>query len=106
MIAQHHADGGVDNLGRNAVFGLVGKPRMRVPAAAVQIFEATAIDADLLRLFARGRDEAQCNGAVHTVNEEEVAGLPLVNDARRLVFPFGVDEIRVGIGRFSDMGIR
>ena len=58
MVAEHHADGRVDDLGGDAVAVLVGDARVGIPAAAVQLLEAHAGDADLLGGLAGRRDQA------------------------------------------------
>ncbi len=42
VVAEHHADGRVDDLGGDAVAILVGEARVGIPAAAVQVLEAHA----------------------------------------------------------------
>ena len=59
VVAQHHADRRVDDLGGHAVAVLVGEAGRRVPAAAVQVLELVAGLADLLGRLAGGGRRAE-----------------------------------------------
>ena len=75
VIAQHHADGGIEDLGRHAVALLIGEPRVGVPAAAVHVLERHAVRADLLGRLARRCDEAHRDRLAHPVDDEHVAAV-------------------------------
>ena len=91
MVAQHHADGRVDDLGGDTVAILVGQPCDRIPAAAMQFFEFHAGFGDVFRLLARGGDEAKCDRPVHAVDDEHVAVVLGGDDVRRPVAERAVD---------------
>ena len=60
VVAQHHADRRVDDLGGDAVEVLVGEARHRIPAAAPQVLEALAgVEADLFGRAGRPRRRAR-----------------------------------------------
>ena len=42
MVAEDHADAGIDDLGRDPVAILIGHPRLGVPSAAMQFLEFRA----------------------------------------------------------------
>jgi len=48
MIAEQHADAGIDDLGGDAVLVLVGEAPLGIPATAVQVVEPGAADAGML----------------------------------------------------------
>ena len=58
MVAEDHADGGIDDLGGDAVAILIGHPRVGIPSALVQVFELGAEDAQLLGIDAGGGRES------------------------------------------------
>ncbi len=58
VIAQQHADGGIDHLGADAVPVLIGEAVLGVPAAAPEIGEGDAAGGDLRWLLAGSRQQA------------------------------------------------
>jgi hypothetical protein len=53
VVAEHHADRRIEDLGRHAVAVLIGRAQRRVPAARVPVVEA----AGEIGLASRGGDE-------------------------------------------------
>ena len=70
MVADQHADRGIDDLGGHAVLVLVGEPRRGIPAAAVQILEFRAPYADVLGRHAGGGDQAHRHRRLHAVDDD------------------------------------
>ncbi len=105
MVADQHADGGIDDLGRHAVLVLVGQPRRGIPAAAVQILEFRAADADVLGRHAGRGDQAHRHRRLHAVDEIDVAHAFLVDDMRRPLAPRRIDVVDVAVGRLGDVRI-
>src|SRR5947208_7442268 len=106
VVADLHADGGVQHLGRDAVAQLVGEAGFRVPAAAVQAFEPHSGDPDLFRRLARRRHQAHRHRRLHPGDDEQVADVFAHElEMRSLIAPLGVDAVDVGVGRLGDVRI-
>src|SRR5258708_3430533 len=52
MVAEHHADGGIDDFGGDAVAILVGHPRIGIPSAAMHFLDLRADSPQLARILA------------------------------------------------------
>jgi hypothetical protein len=105
VVAQDHADGGIDDLGGHAVTQLIGEARRGIPAAAVEIGEVIALHADLVRCFAGGGRGADVDGVLEPVDDEHVAVGSGVDHARCAVEERLVDVVDVGAGRLGDVRV-
>ena len=105
MVAEHHADGRVEDLRAHAVALLVGQAGLGVPAAAVQVLEAGAEHRELLGLLAGGRDEPHGNRLVEPVDDEHVPPLGVAHQPRRAVLEAVVDAVDVRARRFGDVRV-
>src|SRR5262245_3798091 len=105
VVAEHHADGRVEDLAGHSVALLVGEPRVRIPAAAVHLVELGAEDGDLLRGLPGRGDQAHRDRLLHAVDHEDVAELLVADHPRRAVAEGGLDPARVGVGGLGDVGI-
>ena len=105
MIAEQHADAGIDHLGGNAVLVLVGEPLGRIPAAAMQIVEPGAADADVLGVDAGRGDQAHRHRRLHALDDVDVAHPFLVDDMRRPLPPRRVDMVDIAVRRLGDVRI-
>ena len=105
MVAEHHADGRVEDLGRHAVALLIGEPRLGIPAAAVHVLEAGAEHRQLLGALAGGGDEAHRDRLVDALDDEEVAALRVADDVGRAVLKRRVDPVDVRVRRLGDVRV-
>jgi len=105
VVADRHPDRRVDHLGGDAVAGLVGDARFGVPAAAVEVLEARAHQADLLRRLAGSRDDAEGDRRLHPFDHEDVAHALDVLDVRRAVAELRVDVVDEGVRRLGHVRV-
>ena len=105
MVAEHHPDRRIQDLGRHAVTVLIGEPRVRIPAAAMEILEPRAEHREVLRALPGSRDEPHGDRLVEAVDDEEVTALRIVHHVRRAVAKALVDPIDVGAGRLGDVRV-
>ena len=86
VVAEHHADRRVDDLGGDAVGVLVGEARDRIPTAAPEVVEALVdVEAHLFGRPAGGGDEPERHEALAVVDQHHVAEHVVVVQARRAV---------------------
>ena len=103
MIAEHHADGRIDDFRRDAVALLVGHARLGIPSAAMQVLELDAEHGELLGALAGGGGQADRDRAAHPVDHEDVAEFFVAYHPRRDVFELVIDPIDVSAGRLGDV---
>jgi hypothetical protein len=106
MVAQHHADRGVKQLGLDAVAVLVGEAGGRVPAAAMQLLEFGAAHLQILGVLASGGDQPHGDRLVEAVDDEGVAELLGAHQMRRALAELGIDEVEIAVGRLGYVRIR
>ena len=106
MVADHHSDRRIDELGRNAILLLVRNAELGVPAALPQVFEGDAVCRDLRRILAGGGHQPHRNWRPHTIDDESIANLVDPLDARRAITEFGINVINIAMRRFGDVRIR
>ncbi len=108
MVAENHADAGVDDLGRHAVAILIGHPRFGVPRAAMKLAELRhpRRTREFLSGFAGRRNQAHRDRVFHTLNDIGIATLVVPYDAGRGVLIFLVDTVDIGLGRLHDVRVR
>ena len=73
VVADHHADRRIDDLGGDAIAHLIGEARFRVPAAAMQLVEAYAHEADVLGGLPGRSHDAHRDRRLHAIDHEHVA---------------------------------
>jgi hypothetical protein len=83
MVAQHHADRRVQDLRGHAVAILIGEPRVRIPAAPMEILEPDAEHGQLLGTLAGRGTRPIGIGFESPVDDEEIAALRVTHDVRR-----------------------
>ena len=105
MIADQHADCGIDDLGSHTILVLIIEPNLGIPAATVQIVELGAADTDILGGNAGCGDQAHRDWRFHALDNIDIAHPLLVDDTRRPSPPRRIDMVDVAVGRFGDMGI-
>ncbi len=105
MVAEHHADVGIDDFGGDAVAILVGHPRVGIPSAAMHLVELRAYRSQLARILARGRRERDVDRTREVLDDEHVAELLVVNHVRRRILVLVIDSIDVSVWRLGDMRI-
>jgi hypothetical protein len=105
MVAQHHADRRVQDLGRHAVAILIGQPRVRIPAATVELIEPGAEHGELLRTLAGGGHEPHRNRLREPLDDEEIAALRIVHHVRRAIAESRLDPIEVRVRRLGDVRV-
>jgi len=93
------------DLGRDAVLVLVGQSALGIPATAVQILELGTPRADILRLDARGGDQAERHRRLQPLDDEGVADAILADHARRTLAKRRVDIVDVAVRRLGDVRI-
>src|ERR1700722_10049136 len=105
MVAEDHADGGIDNLGGDAVAILVGHPRVGIPSALMHLLELRAECSQLARVLARGRRQRDVDRTREVLDDEHVAQLLVVNHVRHRILILVIDSIDVSVGRLGDMRV-
>ncbi len=105
MVTQHHPDGGIDDLGGDAVAILVGHPRVGIPSAAMHLLEFAATDFEILGIAAGRGGKPDIHRTREILDDKHVAELVVADHARRGIFIFGIDPIDVGPGGLGDMRI-
>src|SRR5438552_3225139 len=90
---------------RAGVARLIGHARLGVPAAPVEVLEARAHQADLLRRLAGGRDDAERDRRLHPLDDEDVAHPFDVLEVRRAVAELRVDVVEVGVRGLGHVGV-
>ena len=105
MIAQHHADGRVEDLRGHAVAILIDQPRVRIPAAAMELLEPDAEHGQVLGPLPGRGHETHRNGLREPLDDEEIAALRIAHDVRRAIAELRVDPVDVGVGRLGDVRV-
>jgi hypothetical protein len=105
VVAEQHAHRRVEDLRGHAVALLVGHPRVRVPAAAVQVLEAGAERPQLLRRASGGSDQPHGDRPVEALDHEDVAALVVAHHPRRAVEEAPIDAVDVRPGRLGHVGV-
>jgi hypothetical protein len=105
VVADHHPDRRVDDLGRDAVADLVGDACGGVPARPVDVAEEDTRLGQLLGRLAGCRDEPDGDRVLHPRHHEEVATLVIGDHVRRLIPVCRIDVRAVAVGRFGDVRI-
>ena len=68
-------------------------------------FFERADERDVLRPFARGRDQPHRNRLLHAGDDEQIADALLVHHVRRAIAIARLDVLAVGVGRLGDVRI-
>ncbi len=107
MVAEHHADAGIDNFGVHAIAILVGHPRLGIPPATMEIVKLRepCRGRETFGGNTRGSNETHRDGLLHSIDDVGIAALLLEDDARRGVFVLLIDARDVGIGRLHDVRV-
>ena len=106
MVAEHHADGGVEHLRAHPVHVLVGEARVGVPAAPVHVLESGPEHPERLGGLAGRGHEAHRDGLVHPVDHEQVAPLGVAHHVGRPLAEAPIDPVDVGIRGLGDVRVR
>ena len=106
VIAEHHPDGRIEDLGADPVHVLLAEPRLGIEAARVHVLHPGAEHPELLGGLAGGGDEPHRDGLVHSVDDEEVAALGIAHDVGRPVAEAPVDAVDIRARRLGDVRIR
>jgi len=105
-VAQHHADGRVDDFGRDPVGVLLGDASGGVPPAPVQLLETRALGADLRRILAGRGDQPHRDRHGRALDLEDVAQLlTTIDEAGRSVAPTRIDVVGVGVRCLGDVRV-
>jgi hypothetical protein len=105
MVAQHHADGRVQDLRRHAIAILIGQPRVRIPAAAMELLEPGAEHGQLLGTLPGRGHQPHRDGLRKPLDDEEITALRITHDVRRTVAEFRVDPVDVRVRRLGDVRV-
>ena len=105
VVAEHHADRRVDDLGRHAVAVLVGQPRVRIPAPAVHVLEPRPEHGQLGGILARAGHQAHGNGPRQALDDEQVSALVVPHDTRGAVLEAAIDAVHVRVRRLGDVRV-
>ena len=103
MVTEHHADGGIDDLGGDAIARLIRHPRLGIPAAPVELLEARPEHLQTIGPLTRRGDQAHGDGLGQPVDHEQVATRRIVDEAGGAIAPGPVDAIDVRARRFGDV---
>ena len=105
VIAQQHANSGINDFGSNAVARLILHASVRIPAASMQLAEFDPRSGDLVRRLAGRGDQPQMNRLFHAVDLKHVAIAFGGNNARRLVAPGAINMRGVGVWCFGNVRV-
>jgi hypothetical protein len=105
VVAEHHADGRIEDLGAHTVAVLVGQAGIGIPPALVHVLEAGVEHRQLLGSLAGGGDQAHRDGALQALDHEQVAAGGVAHHARRPVAEPRVDPLEVRVRRLGDVRI-
>lgn len=73
MVAEHHADGRVQDFRRDAVAILIRQAGVRIPAAPMQVLEPDAEHRQILGVLARRRNQPHRDRLREPLDDEEVS---------------------------------
>ena len=104
-VAKLHADGGIQDLGRDPVLLLRLDAGVRVPAAAVQLLEPRTAGRELFGRLPGGGDEGEGNDLGAALDPEHVAPLLVVHQHRCAVAELRVDPVDVAVRRLTDVAV-
>jgi hypothetical protein len=105
MIAEQHANRGVDHFGVDAVALLVGHASFWIPSATMQVLELRAEHLQVFGILAGRCDETHRDWFLHPLDHKDVAHLIVVDHVRSGVLVLMVDTIDVTARRLRDVGI-
>jgi hypothetical protein len=105
VVADRHADGGVEDLAGDPVALLIVQPSFGIPAAAMQLLELDAEHGQLFGALPGGGDHSHRDRVLHPRDHEDVAELVVAHDVRRSIAKHGIDARRISIRRLGDVGV-
>ncbi len=103
VIAQNHANRGIDDFGTDAIEILVRRAQCPVPATAVQFIEFSAAHAQGARILAGRGHQTDGNGFFHAFDDIDIAVLFIVDQMRRTITKAGIDMVNITIGWLGNM---